>query len=49
VGDGPRFDNQVASLTLRGRGAEMKLERAVAGDRGHAHPVLVDSDAYALS
>ncbi len=32
--DGPYFDNQLATLTLNGRSASMRLERTVRGDDG---------------
>ena len=32
VGDGPWFDNQVASLVIDGRAIEMRLEKAVPVD-----------------
>jgi hypothetical protein len=36
VGDGPWFDNQVASLLIDGRKIEMSLEKAVPVDGEHA-------------
>jgi hypothetical protein len=32
VGDGPWFDNQVATLEIDGRGIEMRLEKSVPVD-----------------
>ena len=36
VGDGPWFDNQVATLTIDGRRMEMRLDKAVPVDELHA-------------
>jgi hypothetical protein len=36
VGDGPWFDNQVATLTVDGRRIEMRLDKAVPVDETHA-------------
>ena len=36
VGDGPWFDNQVATLTIDGRRMEMRLDKAVPVDEHHA-------------
>ena len=35
-GDGPWFDNQVATLTIDGRAIEMRLEKAVPVDETSA-------------
>jgi len=45
----PRFDNQVGTLELEGRGALARLERAVQGDGGHEHPELEVADEHALA
>jgi hypothetical protein len=45
----PRFDNQVGTLELDGRGALARLERAVQGDGGHEHPELEVADEHALA
>jgi hypothetical protein len=36
VGDGPWFDNQVATLVIDGREIEMHLDKAVPTDQDHA-------------
>jgi hypothetical protein len=36
IGDGPWFDNQVATLTVDGRRMEMRLEKAVPVDEDSA-------------
>ena len=36
TGDGPWFDNQVATLTIDGRRIDMRLDKAVPVDELHA-------------
>ena len=45
----PRFDNQVGTLELAGRGALARLERALPSSRGHEHPVLEVADEHPLT
>ena len=45
----PRFDNQVGTIELEGRGALARLERAVPPERDHDHPLLEVADEHSLT
>jgi hypothetical protein len=43
MGDGPYFDNQLATLKVDGRRIDLKLEKAVPGDDGPALDCVQDT------
>jgi hypothetical protein len=47
VVQGPRFENQIATLSLRRREAELRVDRALLDDGGQ--PVLEPSFAHPLA